>query len=267
MAELFTGENLAAFLTLTALEIVLGIDNVIFLAILAGKLPPEQQGRARTVGLGAAAVMRILLLLTIGWVMGLTDELFRITKFWTADAGDGIGISGRDLILLFGGLFLIGKATYEIHDKLEGSVHTTDRKSAASFSSVIVQVMLLDMVFSLDSVITAVGMVEVDPGQRWIGLSIMISAVLVSVGVMLLFAGRIAAFVERHPTVKILALSFLILIGMTLVVEGLHVHIPKGYVYFAMAFSLIVELLNQRLRKVSAPVALRQTYVDEPPKS
>jgi predicted tellurium resistance membrane protein TerC len=261
VAELLTLENLTALVTLASLEIVLGVDNIVFLAILTGKLPPEQQPLARRVGLSLAALMRILLLLVIGWVMGLTMPLFSIPQFWTLEPTDHFGISGRDLILLAGGLFLIGKATYEIHDKLEGAVHEHVAPVVASFGVVVVQVMLIDVVFSLDSVITAVGMVQVDPDARWIGLTIMIAAVLVAVAVMLAFAGWLSTFVEQHPTIKMLALSFLILIGLTLVVEGLHAHVSKGYVYFAMAFSLFVELLNLRLRKVSTPVSLRQTYV------
>jgi predicted tellurium resistance membrane protein TerC len=259
--ELLTLENLTALVTLASLEIVLGVDNIVFLAILTGKLPPEQQPSARRVGLSLAALMRILLLLVIGWVMGLTAPLVSIPQFWTLEPTDRFAMSGRDLILLAGGLFLIGKATYEIHDKLEGHERHAPGPVAASFGAVIGQVMLIDVVFSLDSVITAVGMVRVDPDARWIGLSIMIAAVLIAVAMMLAFAGWLSSFVERHPTIKMLALAFLILIGLTLVVEGLHAHVSKGYVYFAMAFSLLVELLNLRLRKVSAPASLRQTYV------
>jgi predicted tellurium resistance membrane protein TerC len=261
VAELFTLENLIALITLASLEIVLGIDNVVFLAILTSKLPRSQQAFGRRVGLGLAALMRILLLLAISWVMGLTQVLVSIPTFWTSEPNNALGISGRDLILLAGGLFLIGKATFEIHDKLEG--HETHKKSASarSLGSVLVQVILIDMVFSLDSVITAVGMVKVNPEARWIGITIMVTAILIAVGVMLLFAGAVSQFVERHPTVKMLALSFLILIGVMLVVEGFHGHIPRGYIYFAMAFSLGVEMLNLRLRKVSEPVTLRQTYV------
>jgi predicted tellurium resistance membrane protein TerC len=261
VSQLLTLENLTALATLASLEIVLGVDNIVFLAILTGKLPPEQQPLARRVGLILAALMRILLLLVIGWVMGLTMPLFSIPQFWTLEPADHLGVSGRDLILLAGGLFLIGKATYEIHDKLEGALHEHVAPVAASFGAVVFQVMLIDVVFSLDSVITAVGMVQVDPDARWIGLTIMIVAVLVAVAVMLAFAGWLSNFVERHPTIKMLALSFLILIGLTLVVEGLHAHVSKGYVYFAMAFSLFVELLNLRLRKVSTPVRLREAYV------
>jgi predicted tellurium resistance membrane protein TerC len=266
MAELFTTENIVALLTLTSLEIVLGIDNVVFIAILVGKLPPDQQPRGRTIGLALAMIMRILLLLALGWVMGLTAELFGVPAFWTSAPGDHFGVTGRDLILLIGGLFLIGKATYEIHDKLEGSEHgegAPASRKATRFGAVIVQIILLDIVFSLDSVITAVGMVQTRPDARWIGLSIMITAVVIAVGVMLIFASRISSFIERHPTTKILALSFLIMIGVMLVAEGLHAHIPKGYVYFSMAFALGVELLNMRFRKVAAPVKLHQTYVQE----
>lgn len=260
--ELFTGPNVAAFLTLTALEIVLGIDNVVFIAILVGKLPEKDRPKARQIGLGLAMIMRIMLLLAIGWVMGLTAELFGFSAFWTGEAGDRFAVSGRDLILLVGGLFLIGKATYEIHDKLEGDEHAPGAKNVASkFATVIVQILLLDIVFSLDSVITAVGMVSTKEDARWVGTTIMITAVVVAVGVMLIFAGKIASFVDKHPTMKILALSFLIMIGVMLVAEGLHAHIPKGYVYFSMAFALAIELLNMRFRKVSAPVKLHQTYV------
>jgi predicted tellurium resistance membrane protein TerC len=258
---LFTVDNAIALATLTALEIVLGIDNVVFIAILAGKLPKNQQASARRTGLGLAMFMRILLLLAIGWVMGLTAELFGIPKFWTGEAGDVHGISGRDLIMLLGGLFLIGKATYEIHDKLEGQEHGHAATAAHSFGMVILQIVLIDIVFSLDSVITAVGMVQTREGEEWVGLTIMITAVVVAVLVMLAFAGVISRFVEKHPTLKILALSFLILIGVLLVAESFHVHVPRGYVYFAMAFSLVVEFLNMRVRKVSKPVKLHQSYV------
>ena len=264
LAPLLTPESLIALATLTGLEIVLGIDNIVFIAILAGKLPLERQGSARRIGLALAMITRVLLLLLLGWIMGLTADLFTFPIFWTADPEDVHGISGRDLILLLGGLFLIGKATYEIHDKLEGEHGPTGARVYSSFSAVIVQIVLIDIVFSLDSVITAVGMVPVDPDAKWVGLTIMISAVIIAVGVMLVFAGLIAGFVERHPTVKMLALSFLLLIGTTLVAEGFHLHIPKGYVYFAMAFSLGVEMLNLRLRKVTTPVELKQSYVDPP---
>ncbi|HWK80806.1 MAG TPA: TerC family protein [Thermomicrobiales bacterium] len=221
----------SALLTLTALEIVLGVDNVIFISILANKLPASQRARARTVGLGAALVMRILLLFSISWLVGLTDTLF--TLF-------GHGFSGRDLILLAGGLFLIYKATTELHEKLEGHEEAKSASAATSFAATIVQIMLLDIVFSLDSVITAVGMSD--------ELGVMIAAVVIAVGVMLFAAGSISTFVERHPTVKVLGLSFLLMIGFTLVADGLGHHIPKGYIYTAMAFSVFVEILNLRVR-------------------
>jgi predicted tellurium resistance membrane protein TerC len=263
MEHLLTVDNAVALLTLTALETVLGIDNVVFIAILAGKLPEKQRDTARRVGLFLAMFMRILLLLAISWVMGLTAELFAIPMFWTGEAGDAHGVSGRDLIMLLGGLFLIGKATYEIHDKLEGHAAGRSAGAATSFAMVVFQIVLIDIVFSLDSVITAVGMVDSPEGRQWVGLTIMITAVVIAVCVMLSFAGMIARFVEQHPTLKMLALSFLILIGVLLVAEGFHLHFPKGYVYFAMAFSLAVELLNMRLRGVSAPVTLQQSYVSE----
>ena len=243
-----------AFATLTLLELVLGIDNVIFISILAGKLPQETQQRARTIGLSLALVMRVILLLSLTWVMGLTAPVF--TAF-------GHEISGRDLILLIGGLFLIAKSTHEIHGSLEGDEEHSEKKVYASFVSVIVQITLLDIVFSLDSVITAVGMVGDQYGR--IGIWIMIAAVSVSIAAMMLFAGPIGDFVQRHPTIKMLALAFLLLIGFTLIAEGLEYHIPKGYIYFAMAFSVMVELLNMRLRKrPRKPVVLRTPYGPEP---
>lgn len=232
-----------SLLTLTALEIVLGIDNVIFISILAGKLPREQQGRARKLGLTLALVTRIALLCSLAWMMQLTTPLFSVL---------GHAVSGRDLILLFGGLFLLGKATHEIHGKLEGEDGHTTARIAPSFTSVIIQILLLDIVFSLDSVITAVGMANL--------IGVMIAAVIIAILVMLAFAGPISAFVERHPTIKMLALSFLLLIGVTLVADGLGHHIPKGYIYFAMAFSLGVEMLNLRLRSKRSPVELHQPY-------
>ena len=241
-----TVEGWVALATLTALEIVLGIDNIIFISILAGRLRAEQRERARKLGLSLAMFIRIALLLSITWVMGLTEPIFTVI---------GTNISGRDLILLIGGLFLIAKSTHEIHDKLEGTEGEAGRKVAASFASVIVQILLLDIVFSLDSVITAVGMAE--------QVSIMILAVVVAVGVMLVSAGPISEFVERHPTVKMLALAFLILIGVSLIGEGLDQHIPKGYIYFAMAFSVFVEMINLRVRKKSDPVHLHQSYTEE----
>ena len=233
-----------ALATLLALEIVLGVDNVVFISILAGKLPAHQQQRARTLGLGLALVTRILLLLSLSWIIRLTAPLFAVF---------GHEISGRDLILIIGGLFLIGKSTHEMHQRLEGSEGESSARVAPSFKSVIVQILLLDIVFSLDSVITAVGMVD--------QLSIMITAVILALIVMLVAAGRISSFVERHPTVKMLALAFLLLIGTTLIAEGLGQHVSKGYIYFAMAFSLFVEVLNLRVRgKSGDKVVLHHPY-------
>lgn len=255
--SLWSVEALVAFLTLAVLEIVLGIDNVVFIAILAAKLPAHQQAKARNIGLTLAMVMRVVLLLAIGWIMGLTRPLFGLPLL-----GEAGQISGRDIILFVGGLFLIGKSTWEIHDKLEGQDHSAGGgKATATFGAVIAQILVLDIVFSLDSVITAVGMVQPAAGSPWAGYTVMIAAVVLSIGVMLAFAGVISRFVERHPTVKMLALSFLLLIGLVLVTEAFDVHVPKGYIYFAMAFSLAVEMVNLRLRKVSKPVKLHQSYV------
>jgi predicted tellurium resistance membrane protein TerC len=259
MAELFTADVLVALLTLTALEIVLGIDNIVFIAILSGKLPPEKRNGARRLGLLAAMIMRVILLLGISWIMGLTATLFTV-GFLGEVAGQ---ISGKDLILFFGGLFLIGKATHEIHGKLEGE-DPSERKSprVVSMGSIIFQIMLMDIIFSLDSVITAVGMVRQQPGQsEWVPLTIMITAVVIAIIVMMGFARPISEFVERHPTVKMLALSFLILIGVMLVADSFNQHIPKGYIYFAMAFSLFVEVLNIRLRRVRRPVTLNEPHM------
>ena len=247
MDAFLTSEGLLAFVTLTFLEIVLGVDNVIFISILSGKLPAAQQLRARRTGLIAAMLMRIGLLMAISWIVRLTAPLFSVA---------GHDISGRDMILIGGGLFLLGKATLEIHDKLEGEEGQASAKVAPSFSAVIAQIMLLDIVFSLDSVITAVGMAD--------DIAIMVTAVIVSVGIMMIAAEPISAFVSRHPTVKVLALSFLLLIGMSLVGEGLGMHIPKGYIYFAMGFSVFVEMVNLRVRGKAAPVKLHQPYVPEP---
>jgi predicted tellurium resistance membrane protein TerC len=233
-----------AFVTLLGLEIVLGVDNVVFISILAGKLPASQQSKARYVGLALAMLMRIALLFSLSWVIRLTEPLFAIF---------GHQISGRDLILIVGGLFLLAKATHEIHQKLEGEEGQTSARVKPSFSSVIIQILLLDIVFSLDSVITAVGMVD--------SISIMISAVVIAVAFMMVFAAPISNFVERHPTFKMLALSFLLLIGFTLIAEGWDRHIPKGYIYVAMAFSVFVEVLNLKLRKPGvAPVKLHEPY-------
>ncbi|MBA3314275.1 MAG: TerC family protein [Planctomycetota bacterium] len=240
-----------ALFTLVVMEIVLGIDNIIFISILASKLPAAQQNKARTLGLAAAMITRILLLLSISWIMKLEDPLFTIDLPGLKLSEEVQEISGRDIILLLGGLFLIGKATFEIHNKLEGEEGGRTNVKTASFASVIVQIMILDLVFSLDSVITAVGMAD--------DIGVMILAVVVAVGVMMVSARPVAEFVERRPTVKMLALSFLILIGVALVADGLGRHIPKGYIYFAMAFSVMVELLNLKLRKGSAhPVKFKE---------
>jgi predicted tellurium resistance membrane protein TerC len=230
-------------LTLTLLEVVLGIDNIIFISILASKLPAAKQKRARQIGLGLAMIMRILLLLSLSWIIGLTKPFFVLA---------GFDVTGRALILLGGGLFLIAKSTHEIHDNLEGDEEARPVRAAPSLGSVLVQIILLDLVFSLDSVITAVGMVD--------EIAVMIVAVMLAVGVMMAFAGVLSAFVERHPTIKMLALSFLLLIGVNLIGEGLGFHIPKGYTYFAMGFAVFVEVLNLKLRKRAAvPVKLHNT--------
>lgn len=239
--ELFTLDAVIPFLTLTALELVLGIDNVIFISILAGRLPKNQQQKARVMGLSLAVITRLLLLLSLSWVIGLTAPLFTV---W------GLEISGRDLILLLGGLFLIAKSTHEIHQKLEASEEVSDFKGHPSFTSVLIQIMLLDIVFSLDSVITAVGMVNV--------ISIMVAAILISTTVMIIASRTISEFIDRHPTLKMLALSFLVLIGVALIAEGFDHHIPKGYIYFAMAYSLGVEMLNIRFRKKNDPIHLKK---------
>lgn len=236
-----------ALLTLTALEIVLGIDNIIFISILAGKLPEHQQKTGRQIGLILAMVTRVLLLFSLAWLTRLTTPIFHVFEH---------GVSGRDLILIIGGLFLLAKSTIEIHEKLEGEEGEASARVKASFTSVIIQIMLLDIVFSLDSVITAVGMAD--------QLAVMVIAVVIAVGIMLFASGPISTYVNNRPTIKILALSFLLLIGFSLVVEGIHIPIPKGYTYFAMGFSFFVEMLNQRLRAPKDhPVKLRQPYVEE----
>lgn len=237
-----------ALATLTALEIVLGIDNIIFISILAGKLPKESQEKARLIGLGLAMFIRIALLFSLTWLMGLTSPLFSIF---------GNDISGRDLILISGGLFLLWKSTMEIHEKLEGEEGHSSVKVGATFGAVIVQILLLDIVFSLDSIITALGMAN--------QLAVMVAAVIIAVGFMMLFSGKISGFVEKHPTIKILALSFLLLIGVALIGDGLDMHIPKGYIYFAMAFSVMVEMINLRLARKTAPVKLHQPYLPDSP--
>ena len=232
-----------ALATLTVLEIVLGIDNIVFISILVSKLPEHKQPGARTFGLALAMIMRIILLFSLTWIMGLTRPLFTIL---------GDEISGRDIILIAGGLFLLAKSTLEIHDKLEGEEGRASGRVPSSYAGVLIQIMLLDIVFSLDSVITAVGMAR--------QLGIMVTAVVISVGVMLFSARPIAGFVDEHPTVKILALSFLLLIGFSLVAEGLDQHIPKGYIYFSMAFSVFVEMINLRMRTTQGAVQLHRTY-------
>ena len=234
-------QALIALLTLTVLEIVLGIDNIIFISILTDKLPPEERKKGRMLGLGLAMIMRILLLFSISLIIKLTAPLFTLLNF---------DISGRDLILIIGGLFLLAKSTHEIHSKLEGEEDVNEAKGKATFLSVIIQITLLDIIFSLDSVITAVGMAD--------HLGVMVTAVVIAVIFMMIFVGPVSNFVEDHPTIKILALSFLLLIGFSLVAEGLHQHIPKGYIYFAMAFSVLVELLNLKMRKKRLPLKLKR---------
>ncbi|MCY7353958.1 MAG: TerC family protein [Lysobacter sp.] len=253
MESLANPEIWIALATLTALEVVLGIDNIIFISILAGKLPPEQRDKARKLGIGLAAVMRLALLFVIAWIIGLTAPLFTVF---------GQEFSWRDLILIGGGLFLIGKATLEVHQKLEGASEDVQQSPTATFAGVIAQILLLDVVFSLDSIITAVGMVD----QRWV----MVTAILISIAFMIIFAKPIGDFVERHPTVKVLALSFLMMIGLVLIADGFGLHIPKGYMYAAMAFSVFVEAINLWIRRRSAkatarPVKLHEKYVERDP--
>jgi predicted tellurium resistance membrane protein TerC len=245
MDAVFTSSGLLALITLTFLEIVLGVDNVIFISILTSKLPDAQQGRARRMGLLAAMGMRILLLFSIVWIVRLTNPLFYILER---------PISGRDLVLIGGGLFLLAKATIEIHERLEGEEGHSSARVRPSFAAVITQIVLLDIVFSLDSVITAVGMAD--------EITIMVTAVILAVVVMLFSAGPISTYVNRHPTVKVLALSFLLLIGVALIGDGLGMHIPKGYIYFAMGFSVFVEMINLRVRRVAVPVHLHEPYVE-----
>jgi predicted tellurium resistance membrane protein TerC len=247
ISSLLNLDALVALLTLTAMEVVLGIDNIVFISILTAKLPASDQPRARKLGLSLALVMRLALLGAISWVMGLTAPWFSLL---------GHSFSGRDLILLVGGLFLVGKATHEIHDKLEVAHEATPKpRGAAAFGIILAQILVLDVVFSLDSVITAVGMAQ--------HVAIMVVAMVVAVGIMLAFSGAISDFVHRHPSMKILALSFLLLIGVMLVVEGMGQHVSKGYIYFAMAFSLGVEFLNMRLRKRLEPVTLHHQFEEE----
>ncbi len=248
MSWIFETENWIALLTLTVLELVLGIDNVVFISILAGKLPPEQRRSARRVGLLLAMLSRLALLGSIAWLARLTAPLFTV---------QGSEISARDLILIAGGLFLLGKSAFEIHDKLEGAEHERRARAAPSFRNVVTQILILDIVFSLDSVITAVGMVD--------HVAVMMIAIVIAVVVMVLFANPIGDFVEHHPTVKILALSFLLLIGTALVADGLDHHIPRGYIYFAMGFSVLVEVLNLRLRAKGEPVKLNEPHMTDAP--
>jgi len=246
-----------ALVTLTILEIVLGIDNIIFISVLSDRLPVDQQNRARLTGLSLAMILRVLLLLCISWIMSLTSPVPLIGGWFSLVMGDDAPLNWRDVILLLGGIFLIYKATTEIHEKLEGTEHAAaSTERTATFPSVITQILILDIVFSLDSVITAVGMVQTDSGSRHVGLTIMITAVVLSVAVMLFAAKPIGDFVNRHPTVKMLAFSFLILVGAVLVIDSSHRHIPKGYIYFAMAFAIGVEMLNLKVRKRGAPVHL-----------
>lgn len=254
MEFLSSPEAWISLLTLTVLEIVLGIDNIIFISILSGKLPEHQQKKGRQLGLGLAMITRVLLLLSLTWIMKLTSPLFNIGEWFGVDSQEWLSklaISGRDLILIIGGIFLIYKSTHEIHEKLESAEEHEVKGKVYSFSGVIVQILLLDIVFSLDSVITAVGMAE--------HVEVMIAAVIIAVIIMMVSAGAISNFVNQHPTVKMLALSFLLLIGVSLLAEGLDQHIPKGYIYFAMAFSVLVEMLNLKMKKGKKPVKLRNT--------
>ncbi|MEA2007750.1 MAG: TerC family protein [Chloroflexota bacterium] len=245
--ELLTDPNAwIALLTLTLLEIVLGIDNIVFISILAERLPEKDQDKGRQVGLLLAMGTRVLLLFSITWLANLTTPIFHIAEH---------GVAGRDIILMVGGMFLLWKSTSEIHDKLEGEEEVSTKETKTSFGAVIFQIALLDIVFSLDSVITAVGMAE--------DLVIMVAAVVIAVGIMLYASGPISDFVNDRPTIKILALSFLLLIGVSLFADGLHFHIPKGYIYFAMAFSMFVEIINLKVRSTAKPVQLRQAYKKE----
>ncbi len=244
-----------SLITLTVLEIVLGIDNIIFISIMASKLPANKQKKARQIGLALAMITRVLLLLSLTWIMTLTRPLFNMGEWIGITDGDWhekLAVSGRDLILIIGGLFLIYKSTREIHEKLEGDEHDVKTKAIVTFSGVIIQILLLDIVFSLDSVITAVGMAD--------NIGVMIAAVIIAVAVMMISASGISDFVNKHPTVKMLALSFLLLIGVSLLAEGFEQHIPKGYIYFAMAFSVLVEMLNLKMKKgTSKPIKLKNT--------
>ncbi len=256
ITSFLSGQALVALVTLTILEVVLGIDNIIFISVLADRLPGEQQNKARLIGLLLAMILRVLLLLCISWIMSLTSPIPVVGEWFIPIMGDEAHLNWRDVILLLGGVFLIYKATTEIHEKLEGAEQAALGRGGVSFANVITQILILDIVFSLDSVITAVGMVQTDEGSRHVGLSIMIAAVVMAVGVMLYAAGPISNFVNRHPTVKMLAFSFLILVGAVLVIESSHRHVPKGYIYFAMAFAIGVEMLNLKMRKRGPAVHL-----------
>ncbi|MBX9850799.1 MAG: TerC family protein [Cytophagaceae bacterium] len=248
LEPLFTPEGLVSFVTLALLEIVLGIDNIVFISILSDRLAIEKQGKARLVGLSLALIMRIILLFLISWIVGFTKPLIKDLF--------GLDISVRDVILFAGGLFLIYKSTFEIHSKLEGEEEHTKTQKTISIFSVVIQIMLLDIVFSFDSILTAIGLVE-DPQKE---VSIMIFAVVVSMIVMLFFSKLISVFINKHPTIKMLALSFLLMIGVLLVTEAFHIHVPKPYVYFAMAFSLFVEMLNMKMRRKTKPLKLKNRY-------
>lgn len=266
LTSLWSAEAAVALLTLTVLEIVLGVDNIIFISILSKKLGPEKSDKARVIGLALAMIMRVALLLSISWIMSLTSPIPFVAGLMQPMLGDERGFNWRDLILLVGGLFLIYKSVTEIHNKLEGEEHTADGSAGrVSFASVLVQILIMDLIFSLDSVITAVGMVQTAPEHRSIGLTVMIVAIVISIGVMLFASKSIADFVDRHPTIKMLALSFLVLIGAVLIIDATHRHVPKGYIYFSMAFAIGVEMLNLKLRKskTQAPVHLKQKFLGE----
>ena len=232
MDSIFTTEGLVSLLTLTFLEIVLGIDNVVFISILSGRLPQAQQNKARVLGIGIALVARIILLMGVSWLIGLQKPILTINQF---------SLSYRDIILIVGGLFLIGKSVSEIHAKLEGAEHTENKPRVLSLRSAIIQIVLIDLIFSLDSILTAIGLVE--------NVVIIVIAIVISLAVMLFFARGISDFIQRHPAMKLLALAFLVMIGTLLVVEGFHVHVPRGYIYFSMAFAIIIEVLNMKIRK------------------
>jgi predicted tellurium resistance membrane protein TerC len=264
LTTLWSTQALVALLTLTLLEVVLGIDNVIFISILSKKLGPGASDRARLIGLALAMILRIVLLLSISWIMGLTGAVPLIGDRLGFLLGDDRPFNWRDLILLTGGLFLIYKSVSEIHEKLEGDDHAVGGGTrSVTFAGVLTQILIMDLIFSLDSVITAVGMIQTTPENRSVGITLMVISIMIAIGVMLLASRSIAEFVDRHPTVKMLALSFLVLIGTVLIVDSTHRHIPKGYIYFSMAFAIGVEMLNLRLRGKAQPVHLRQNYVGQ----